>query len=246
MMNTKAMIQTGRLKEGRKIDTWRFSLPDGAAEFAVHLVVTGSQMRFTVGSTHPLFCNIKLEDTDLEKLRDRLEDEFRDALEEHFGVDWQPATMLEVSVQETDRKASSYSEAEKGVTITLRAVPLRLDATRPQGNLGETRVIMRDSPQTVVQRARTDRYEIDKGLEPRNMMFNRENDMEISRVILPERESQSADLDRLRNHLTMFARNLADACSPQRIATHGVPTAGDLVLIMQAMVENDPEGPESL
>jgi hypothetical protein len=245
MMNTKAKIQGARLKEGRKIDTWRFALPDDtSAEFTIHLIVSGDQMRFTAGSTHPLFRAIKLDDTDLEKLRDRLEDKFRDALEEHFGADWQPATMLEVSVRETDRNAGGHTEAEKSVTIKLRAVPLRLDATRPQGNLGETRVIMRESPQIVIQRARTDRFQVDKGLDSRNMRFHRENDDDLARVIMPDERDLVPDLDRLRETMARFGQNLADACSPQNIAMNGVPTPEDLVDIMQASAETEPEGPD--
>ena len=243
MMNTKAHIQQARMKEGRKIDSWRFTLPEGGpAEFAIHLVTKGNQMWFTAQTDHPLFRAIIGSDTDLEKLRDKLEESFRDELERQFGTDWQPATMLEVSVSETDRRASSYSEAEKGVTIKMRSVPLRLDATKPQGNLGETRVIMRESPQTVIQRSRTDRYQVDKGLDARNMMFNRENDDDISRVVLPDHQGQAVDMNRLREAMARFGQNLADACSPQSISMRGVPAPEDLVRIMQASVESEPDG----
>lgn len=246
MMNTKATIHGARLKEGRKIDTWRFSLPDGgSAEFSINLLTKGEQMRFTAKTSHPVFRNIALDDTDLEKLRDALEDAFRDALEAHYGTAWEPATMLEVSVRETDRAVTSHSEAEKGVTISLRAVPLRVDTTQPPGNLGETRVIMRESPQTVVQRSRTDRYQVDKGLDPRNMMFHRENDHDLARVVLPDHQSQADGMERLRVALARFGETLADACSPETIAMNGVPAPEDLLRFLQESLENVSEGPEA-
>ncbi|MCW3783601.1 hypothetical protein [Defluviimonas salinarum] len=127
-----------------------------------------------------------------------------------------------------------YREATSEVRIALKLKPVRYDLATPPGNRGETRIITRDTPATVIQRSHRDRYEVDKkDLSSRNMRFFSENNAPVSRTVIPDRAGVVEDIEDLRQALLRFAAGLADRMSPDRLGLAGLPSPDDLVEIMR-------------
>ncbi|MCW3784662.1 hypothetical protein, partial [Defluviimonas salinarum] len=96
-MKPHAEIDQSRTDAGRKIDTWRFSLPDGKRlEVAISLHSSREEMEFTTKAEHPVFRDLALRGTDLQTLRDEVQAWVRARIEDHWGADWGHGFLVEV------------------------------------------------------------------------------------------------------------------------------------------------------
>lgn len=240
-MRPHVMIDGTRTEAGKKIDTWKFKLPDDTqlkVDIALHTRIEA--MRFTAGSAHPVFRDLYEHGTDLEKLRDSVQAWVRARIEEHFGADWGHGRLVECEYTHRIIPEDRARDAESEVKLTLSVKPVRFDATRPVGNRGETMVIRKDTPHTILQRSHTDTFERKGGdMSSENMRLYRESGATVSRAIIPETSDLDAKLNALQELMVRFGAGLADRMSPSRINLEGVPDGADLVAIMRDAA--DPE-----
>ena len=227
---------------GKKIDTWGFKLPDGKRlDIDIHLHSRSGEMHFTSQTDHPVFRFLKHKNTDLQLLRVDVQRDVRDVIETHYGADWRHGRLVEVEYVDRQTDETSYQEESRQFDLRFKVSPIRYDVTRPPGNHGETEIIARDTPQTIIQRSHSDTFEAGdrQDLTSKNMRMMSERGKTVSRAVLPEGLGIDEQLHAVQDVMKRFSAGLADRMSPMRLANEGVPAPHDLVYLMTAAA--DPE-----
>lgn len=243
-MRPRAKIDPSRKDEGRKIDAWRFDLPDGSRlDIHIRLHSGDGRMWFTTANTHPVFRHLSHKATDLQILRADVERDVHEVIASHFSASWAPAFLVEAERRHDDHDENPYRGARRDVSLRLSVAPVHLDTTRPVSNRGVTRVIANDKPFDVVQRALRDRFDVDrKSLDSDNLRFASEQSADISRAVLRESRNLEQDLAQLQDAIDRFSILLADRLAPDEIARHGIVQPQELVGIMAAAAADPDAG----
>lgn len=234
-MRPHVMIDGTRTDAGKKIDTWKFKLPDETlltVDIALH--TRSAAMQFSAGTRHPVFHDLSQHGTDLEVLRDSVQDWVRARIEDHYGADWGHGRLVECDYTHREVPEDRVRVASSEVRLTLSVNPVRFDATRPVGNRGETTVIFKETPQTILQRSHSDTFEkVGNDMSTENMRLYRESGATTSRVLIAETADLDARLRDLQQVLLQFSAGIADRLSPGRISLEGLPDGAELVTIMR-------------
>lgn len=239
-MRPSPNIESTRTDAGRKIDSWRFTLPDRSKlEVHIHLHSSAGEIHFTSQIDHPVFRHLKHRGTDLSALRGQVEADVHEVIEHHWGADWRPAVLVEFSYKTLDVAESRYTDERKEFSFTLMRQPVRINATRPPGNDGLTELIARETPFSVLQRSHRDRFNPEKGMDADNMRLRRESGSTVSRTVLAEDLATTSRLEALDGALQRFSAALGDRMSPQRLGAEGPPDPADLVEIMRLAADPD-------
>lgn len=239
-MRPSPNIDSTRTDAGRKIDSWQFSLPDRSRlEIHIHLHSASGEIHFTTQTDHPVFRHLHHRGTDLGVLRGQVEADVHEVIEHHWGAEWRPALLVEVSYKSLDVAEGRYTDEKREMSLSFTRKPVRMNATRPPGNDGLTELIARDVPFEVIQRSHRDSFEPEKGMDAKNMRLRQEAGATVSRTVLPEQAGLTERLDLLEETLLRFAAGLGDRMAPQRLGMEGPPSPGELVEIMRAAA--DPE-----
>ena len=233
-MRPSPNIDPTRTDAGRKIDSWRFVLPDRSRlEIHIHLHSSSGEMHFTTQTDHPVFRHLKHRGTDLGRLRAEVEADVHETIEHHWGADWRPAVLVELSYKTLEVSESRYTDEKREFSLSLTRRPVRVNATRPPGNDGVTEVIARDTPFHVVQRSHRDVFEPAKGMDEGSIRLRQEAGSTVSRTVIDETSGLTERLDVLDAALQRFAAALGDRMSPQRMGMEGPPDPEDLVALMR-------------
>jgi hypothetical protein len=242
-MRPHVKIDGSRTDAGRKIDAWRFSLPDGTRlEIDVHLHAHGEEMWFTTKNAHPAFRHLTHKATDLAVLRTQVQADVHEVIEVHFGADWIPSYLVTTKRDRKDLDENRHGGETHSVQLKFTFAPVRMDARQPPGNDGLTRLIANDQPFSVLQRNHRDRFDVEKNDMRTDSMrrFGANHDPE-SAVVLREGPGVAAGLEALQETLDRFSLLFADRMGPEAISREGLPAPEELTRLMKAAVDPDTE-----
>lgn len=240
-MHPVAQVSQTRLQAGKKIDTWKFNLPDDTKlEMDVYLHANRDEVSFSVSSSHPVFKNVTGKHTDLQILRDEITILVQRRIHEHYSADWKPAVMIEVDHSSRNQERSWCLDEERTISFSFKITPLYQNVSAPVGNRGETLIITREIPKTVIQRSHKDVFERSKSIVNLDKTFS-ESGKTISRTVLTEPENHEAQVAEIEMTLRRFTNLFADRMSPNGIGMRGMPTPQDLVDMMSKAADSDYE-----
>lgn len=220
-----------RTSAGKKIDSWRVALPDGPTEVVVMLHSGSDGIYFQASSGHPCLKDLSWEGTDLGALRVTAMEDVEKAARLFFTADWQPAIMLEASIDKTDR------EDTKRLYFSIDMVKLFVDPNKPVGNQGETQVLKGHIPQKIIQRGHNQQFEYKKrDLTSDNLIMSREQHKTASRVVVDSDMEEAVAT--LTQTLEGFYLNLLEKMAPDEVRMYGVPSPEDLALLLRDAIDN--------
>jgi len=222
-----------RTSDGKKVDTWRVDLPDGASQITVMLHSSSNAIHFSAKGDHPCLNGHAWEGSDLAMLRNEVMADVEKAARRYFKDDWAPAIALSASLYKTDRGA------EQRVQLSLDIGKIYIDPSRAVGNQGETHILSGRTPTVMLQRSHDQTFESDNTLSNNNMLYAREQGNVTSRVIVSADDHEAVQV--VANTIESFSVKLMRRMAPDVVRIDGVPDPEDLVALMRAAID-DPEG----
>ncbi|MEP3671278.1 MAG: hypothetical protein ABJN42_31655 [Roseibium sp.] len=227
----------------KKIDEWRVSLPGGdKAVFDIGLEFGEDGGIFTATSKHASFKGFKIGHSDINILKERIEDHARELVETSLAEGWEPARVVEVRVNDGGLHGG------RRLGISLNYDPVEHRPEHPVGNRGETSLRTEHKHMTVIQRAMADDF---SDLKPKSSLltdptvrelfsspFREELHDQASRVVVP---GDGEDVDAVFDALKRFGELLADRMSWQKTSMEGPIAPDEMVDLMHQAVSPDAE-----
>lgn len=245
MTATNPHTPTTRLKQGKKIDTWRIDMPGQGDHILldVHMIAK-RQITFEVTSSHPLARDRTWRDSDLDRLYGTVVDDIEILVADHLDAEWERSLLVETHVGDKDH------DSDGGMSLRLGFRSVHAARGAPDNNHGERRIAEKGATRTILERAFDDPPPDPTGFADmplHQQMRYRANDT-TSRVILkqtPETDRALADVSAtLRAFTEILARRLGPA-DP----AGGAPSPDELVDMMGQAAETvrkgDPGGTRS-
>lgn len=229
---SRVKVPSNRTSAGKKVDSWRVELPDGASEITVTMHSSSEGILFNASGTHPAIKGLHWEGTDLMALRAEVERDVEHAARRYYETDWEPAVAVEASLYISDR------DQKRSVQVKLDVTDIHRDPNSPKSNRGETRVLAGTLPTVMIERSHDQVFEHSKGLSSENMRFSREAGVTASRAITGSDEREAA----LQLQLTLeaFSIKLMKRLAPDVVSHEGVPAPEELRDLLQDAID-DPE-----
>ena len=210
-----------RTSDGRKIDEWHVSLPDGKSRIDVMLHSSNDEIKFEAIPEHVALKGLRWSDSDLANLRKTVMENVERAAKQYFKADWQPVVSLDASLDKSDQ------DSESGISFSLNLKDLYMDSLRPVGNRGETRVLQNQVSSILLQKSYD---EIDDEDIPGF------NNTRTSCVVLNAEQRDEAAC--LVDVLELFSIELMRRLSPDVVRLSGLPSPDDIGLILQEVIDN--------
>lgn len=227
-----------RTQDGRRVDTWTYTQADAPRsesriEIEVYLHAKPSGMVFEARSRHPLVGKRTWENSDINELRQQVEQGINELVEERASASWTPSIVLETNL---------YTGNRDGESVELRVKTQRVKAQNSgSSNRGVVRAIVGGSQKTLVEcvqgedlRSRMSTQDLPK-MDQEDLALMHASDGP-SRVVLPATEENEQDTELLKKTIKVFSRLLTDAAGPSRVEQRGVPTGDRLVTLMKNAV----------
>lgn len=150
----KVRMKRTRTDAARKITEMSVVMPDGkAAIFDVMLQNIGSTPMFVAASDHPLFADIRIQNSDIAILQDKIVGLAQDRVQAQGAAEnWAPAELLEINCRR------STHELNRSLTITISSEDLQYQRGANLGNRGETSVRNGYDKKIVYQRGPADDF----------------------------------------------------------------------------------------
>jgi hypothetical protein len=234
MQETKA-----RTSDGRRVDTWSFSLPDGdTVKFDITLHSDASRSWFSAKTSHQDYKSISIQDPDINALKLLLTQKVEKVLDLIVKGDWEPSFLIELS-QYTRASMTNFGlRGGNGHSLTLVIAPVEKNISIPVGNRGQTIVTEGNGPVSIVQRSYDDVYVAPKTMDDMGGLDSREYNICVSRVVVQKTEDTALAAKALEDCFYTFSQLLATRMAPQSVADLGIPTPNDLAALMASAAAN--------
>jgi hypothetical protein len=245
-MSKPGQVRTPAKRTGgaHKVSEWRIGLPGGdTAVFDIGLEFSDDGGIFTATSKHPSFQKFKIGHSDINILKERLEDHALDLVRTALADGWEPARVVEVRTKDYTLHGS------RRVSVDVVSNPVEYTPENPVGNRGETRLRTDREHMTIIQRSMNDDFSDMKPksgclTDPtvRELMsspFRNELDDRASRVLLP---GTGETVDPVFDAIKEFGERLAHRMSWQEVSMNGPMAPREMIDLMRAAIEeNEPD-----
>lgn len=218
---------------GRKIDTWKFTFPDDSrAEIDVSLVTNHAGLVFLARSRHPLLKALEWRNSDIEILRQNVQDDIETAVAQTTGDQWRAAYAVET-------KLIHPRKSPFDIDFRISVSPLTLDTKTPRGNRGERAVLRDGQPRTVIEMEIGENLSSDTDHLKGPLTAETLREMKLivenptARIVIEKNDHADQALARIKATLSTFALKLGKAMGPDRVDPAKLPTPDDLARFMQ-------------
>lgn len=213
--------------EGRKIDTWKFEMPDGNKyDITINMISNRDGIKFLAFANSGLFSKFSMESGDINELKNIVTDRAREIADHYLGADWIDAVHIHTqSCELSKKKKNSW-----GLRVDWSL--LKMNSSIPPDNMGHVQTLNSGSPQQTQTRSHRLKIPTDDSDSLLKKVNARRNEGESIAVVPATVETLQA-LQQQRQLMRIFEDKLMDRMSPHNLSILGVPGPDEICSILQ-------------